>query len=198
MISFFYIVLIASSLLMLACSNPINSILFIILTFLSASNIFFLIGCDFLGLVFVIIYLGAIAVLFLFIVMMINVKKLEGDSTTYLLIGVLLFFIFFIQVSYHTIDTYEYEAFQNVSKNSNLYFFYSIDKRDTFSKSEYFQLLGRLLYLDMVLFTIMVSFLLLVGMLGSIYLTNYKNNFSSKKQFNQLSRNNKLINLHLV
>ena len=97
LISFFYVILIASACLMLFSTNPINAVLFLILTFLDASIIFFLIGCDFLGLVFIIIYLGAIAVLFLFIVMMVNIKKIEGDTTTYLVIGVLFFIIFFFK-----------------------------------------------------------------------------------------------------
>src|SRR3989338_7309109 len=94
---FFFTILLVSAILMLLCTNPINAVLFLILTFLSDSNIFFLVGCDFLGLIFIIIYLGAIAVLFLFIVMMVNIKKVEGDSTTYLVIGSFFFLIFFFQ-----------------------------------------------------------------------------------------------------
>jgi len=198
LISFFYVILIASACLMLFSTNPINAVLFLILTFLDASIIFFLIGCDFLGLVFIIIYLGAIAVLFLFIVMMVNIKKIEGDTTTYLVIGVLFFIIFFFQISYYVISFYEFEFFHNLKMNTNSYYFDNVNKLDFFTKSNYFFTLGRLLYLDYFFFMVSISFLLLIGMVGAIFLTNYKNNFFSKKQFNQLSRNSKLLNLHII
>jgi len=198
LISFFYVILIASACLMLFSTNPINAVLFLILTFLDSSFIFFLIGCDFLGLVFIIIYLGAIAVLFLFIVMMVNIKKIEGDTTTYLVIGVLFFIIFFFQISYYVISFYEFELFQNLKMNTNSYYFDNVNKLDFFTKSNYFFTLGRLLYLDYFFFMVSISFLLLIGMVGAIFLTNYKNNFFSKKQFNQLSRNSKLLNLHII
>lgn len=198
MISFLYSIAISSASLMLLCTNPINSVLFLILVFLSCSNIFFLMGCDFIGLIFIIVYLGAIAVLFLFIVMMINIKKIEMDSTTYFVIGVLFFIIFFFQLSYYIISMWEYDLFGNAISSKENYFFFFENKIDAFSKENYFLSLGKILYYDFFFFLVVVSMLLLLGMLGSIFLTNYKNNFSSKKQFNQFSRNNKLINVHII
>ena len=183
---------------MLFTTNPINAVLFLILTFLSASIIFFLIGCDFLGLIFVIIYLGAIAVLFLFIVMMVNIKKIEGDTTTYLVVGGLFFIIFFIQFSYYIIYFYEYEMFANLLLDRNTFSFENLNRLDFFTKESYFKSLGRLLYLDFFFYIVAIALLLLVGMVGVIFLTNYKNNFFSKKQFNQFSRNNQLLNLHIL
>lgn len=197
LIFFFYTVMIVSAILMLLCTNPINSVLFLILTFLSASNIFFLIGCDFLGLIFIIIYLGAIAVLFLFIVMMVNIKKVEGDSTTYLVIGSFFFFIFFLQFSYYITNMYGDDVWMNINHISNTLFFEKTNRLDLFSKQDYFFSLGRVLYIEYFFFVIVISILLLVGLIGAIFLTNFKNNYSSKKQFNQFSRNNKLLNLHI-
>jgi NADH-quinone oxidoreductase subunit J len=198
LINFFYTVMLVSAILMLLCANPINSVLFLILTFLSASNIFFLIGCDFLGLIFIIIYLGAIAVIFLFIVMMINIKKVEGDSTTYLVIGSFFFFIFFIQFSYYVTNMYGDNIWINIDRNSNTLMFGNVNKLDLFSKQDYFFSLGRVLYIEYFFFVVIISLLLLVGLIGAIFLTNYKSNYSSKKQFNQFSRNNKLLNLHIL
>lgn len=197
MTNVFYTIIIASAVLMLLCTNPINSVLFLILIFLSASVILFLIGCDFIGLVFIIIYLGAIAVLFLFIVMMVNVKRIEGDTTTYLLIGFLFLFIFCAQLFYYVVNFLDFNIFANMYVVPNTMSFDQSIKVDYFNKKEYFVVLGRVLYLDYFLFMVCVSMLLLLGMIGSIFLTNYKNNFSSKKQLNQLSRNNKLVNIHL-
>lgn len=194
---FFFTILLVSAILMLLCTNPINAVLFLILTFLSASNIFFLVGCDFLGLIFIIIYLGAIAVLFLFIVMMVNIKKVEGDSTTYLVIGSFFFLIFFIQFSYYITNMHGLDVWLNISHNSNIFFFDNTNRLDLFSKKDYFFSLGRVLYVEFFFLLILVAFLLLLGLVGSIFLTNYKTNYSSKKQFNQLSRNNKLLNLSI-
>lgn len=194
---FFFTILLVSAILMLLCTNPINAVLFLILTFLSASNIFFLVGCDFLGLIFIIIYLGAIAVLFLFIVMMVNIKKVEGDSTTYLVIGSFFFLIFFIQFSYYVTNMHGLDVWVTISHNSNIFFFENTNRLDLFSKKEYFLSLGRVLYVEYFFLLILVAILLLLGLVGSIFLTNYKTNYSSKKQFNQLSRNNKLLNLSI-
>ena len=180
------------------CRNPINSVLFLVLAFLSSSNIFLLLGCDFVGLIFIIVYLGAVAVLFFFIVMMINIKKMEGDSTTYLLIGLLFFFIFFFQISYYITSLYEHEILETMHYTSNKYVFLESSSIDGYNKANYFFLLGRLLYFDYFFFLVVVSILLLVGMVGAIFLTNSKTNFSSKKQFNQSSRNNKLVNIHIL
>lgn len=197
MIYFFYTVIVSSAILMLFCTNPINSVLFLIFVFLNTSIIFFLIGCDFIGLVFIIIYLGAIAVLFLFIVMMVNIKKIEGDVTTYLVVGSLFFLIFFFQILYYVSNLFHWELIYNFQFNNNYILFDSLNKIDFWNKKEYFYSLGRVLYLDFFLFMVMLSILLLIGMFGSIFLTNYKNNFSSKKQFNQIARNYNLFNIYL-
>lgn len=65
-----YTFIISSAILMISVLNPINSVLFLISIFFSVSIIFILLGIDFFGFIFLIIYVGAIAVLFLFIVMM--------------------------------------------------------------------------------------------------------------------------------
>jgi NADH-quinone oxidoreductase subunit J len=71
---FLNICLILSALFVLLSENSVHSILFLVLTFLNAAVICFIFGADFLGLLLIIIYVGAIAVLFLFVVMMLNVK----------------------------------------------------------------------------------------------------------------------------
>jgi len=129
--------------------------------------------------------------------MMVNVKKIEGDTTTYLVIGGLFFLIFFLQISYYIVNLYEFDLLQNLYKNSNTFYFSNLNQLDFFTKKSYFFVLGRILYLDYFFFMVVISLLLLIGMIGAIFLTNYKNNYSSKKQFNQLSRNNKLVNLHI-
>lgn len=60
--------------------NPVHSVLFLILTFFNSSAILLLLNADFLALIFVIVYVGAIAVLFLFVVMMLNIKSPTSNS----------------------------------------------------------------------------------------------------------------------
>jgi NADH:ubiquinone oxidoreductase subunit 6 (subunit J) len=81
---FFSFLLLLSSIFVFISKNPVHSVLFLILTFCNAAGILFLFNAEFLGLVFIIIYVGAIAVLFLFVVMMLNVKIYSSDEFYYL------------------------------------------------------------------------------------------------------------------
>jgi NADH-quinone oxidoreductase subunit J len=104
----FYIfaaVAVASSVLVVASRNPVHSVLFLIVTFFNAAALFLLIGAEFLAMILVIVYVGAVAVLFLFVVMMLNIDfvELRRGFVRYLPIGaaigavllVELFFLFF-------------------------------------------------------------------------------------------------------
>jgi len=78
-------------------SNPIYSILFLISVFFNSAILIILWGADFLGLLFIIIYVGAIAVLFLFVIMMVNIKTTPFFSNK--LLSLILFFFFYYAVS---------------------------------------------------------------------------------------------------
>jgi len=82
--------------------NPIQSVLFLILVFIVTICFFFLLGAEFLSLVFLIIYVGAIAVLFLFVVMMLNIKTLELNESflKYLPISLFIILIFLLEINY--------------------------------------------------------------------------------------------------
>lgn len=74
--AFFYLfsaVMIASAVMVIAARNPVHSVLFLILAFVSASGLFILLGAEFLAMILVVVYVGAVAVLFLFVVMMLDV-----------------------------------------------------------------------------------------------------------------------------
>ena len=73
---FFYvfsIIAVASALMVIASRNPVHSVLFLILTFVNAAGLFMLAGAEFLALILIVVYVGAVAVLFLFVVMMLDV-----------------------------------------------------------------------------------------------------------------------------
>src|SRR3569623_2413835 len=77
---FFYLfagVCVASAVMVVTARNPVHSVLFLILTFVSASGLFVLLGAEFLAMILIVVYVGAVAVLFLFVVMMLDVAFAE-------------------------------------------------------------------------------------------------------------------------
>ncbi len=93
--AFFYLfstVMIASAFMVIAARNPVHSVLFLILAFVNASGLFILLGAEFLAMILVVVYVGAVAVLFLFVVMMLDVDfaELKQGFLQYLPVGVLI------------------------------------------------------------------------------------------------------------
>src|SRR5271157_10407 len=89
---FFYLfagVCVASALMVIAAKNPVHSVLFLILAFVNAAGLFVLLGAEFLAMILVVVYVGAVAVLFLFVVMMLDVdfSELRQGAQQYLLPG---------------------------------------------------------------------------------------------------------------
>src|SRR3954463_12678824 len=89
---FFYLfagVCVASAFMVIASRNPVHSVLFLILTFVSASGLFVLLGAEFLAMILIVVYVGAVAVLFLFVVMMLDVDfaELRQGFLSYLPVG---------------------------------------------------------------------------------------------------------------
>src|ERR1700744_136304 len=85
-------ILVASAFMVVVSRNPVYSVLFLILAFFNAAGLFVLIGAEFIAMILVIVYVGAVAVLFLFVVMMldINIAKLKEGFSEYLPIGLLI------------------------------------------------------------------------------------------------------------
>ena len=94
-VAFFYLfsaVAVASAFAVICARNPVHSVLFLILTFVNASGLFLLLGAEFLAMILVVVYVGAVAVLFLFVVMMLDVDfaELKQGFLQYLPIGGLI------------------------------------------------------------------------------------------------------------
>src|SRR5579872_4386311 len=89
---FFSAILIASAVMVIAARNPVHSVLFLILAFFNAAGLFVLMGAEFLGMILIVVYVGAVAVLFLFVVMMLDVDfaELKQGFLQYLPIGALI------------------------------------------------------------------------------------------------------------
>src|SRR6266404_744731 len=86
---------VASGVMVISARNPVHSVLFLILAFFNAAGLFVLMGAEFLAMILVIVYVGAVAVLFLFVVMMLDIDfaELRSGFTRYLPIGALIGFI---------------------------------------------------------------------------------------------------------
>ena len=102
---FFYvfsIIAVASALMVIASRNPVHSVLFLILTFVNAAGLFMLAGAEFLALILIVVYVGAVAVLFLFVVMLLDVDfaRLRQGFVEYLPQGLLIALVVAIELIY--------------------------------------------------------------------------------------------------
>lgn len=196
MFFFFYITAILSAILMISCINPINAVLFLIMVFISIAMIFLCINLEFLALIFIIIYVGAIAVLFLFIVMMINIKKIEKDNSTYLTVGIIVFFLLSIQICLLLLNNF-FEYTTIINSYDNFLEYTKINNLDESARIFLLKNIGIILFGIRPFLIFLAALILLMAMLGSIYLTNIKRGFSMKKQFNQLSKDYKIHHVNI-
>src|SRR5580700_1949991 len=102
---FFYLfagVCIASAVMVIVSRNPVHSVLFLILAFVNAAGLFLLMGAEFLAMILIVVYVGAVAVLFLFVVMMLDVDfaELKQGFLQYLPIGAIIAFFVAVELGY--------------------------------------------------------------------------------------------------
>ena len=180
-----------SSLMVIIVQNSIYSVLFLVLSFVSAASLLLLFECEFIALMFVIIYVGAIAVLFLFIVMMLDIKIVitSKDTLKYFPIGLLIGSLFSLEIFY--ILTLNFE--NNLYDQSILMNFYTnwYDKLDFFSDIE---AIGQVMFTQYVLQFLIAGNILLLATVAVVVLT-IKTHTTSKTQiiFKQIARNHKNV-----
>ena len=186
---FFSCVLLTSSLMVILSQNSIYSVLFLVLSFISSSSLLFLLECEYISLVFIIIYVGAIAVLFLFVVMMLDIKTvyLAKDSLKYFPFGSFLGVIFLIEILIVVPGIFESTNPYSTSFLLNSY-------SDWVNKLDYFTeiiSIGHLLYTDYVIQFLISGNILLLATIGPVTLVLVRTIETTKKQitFKQLSRN---------
>ena len=186
----FSIILLLSSLFVIFTQNPIYSVLFLVLSFVSSSCLLFLLECEFLALMFIVIYVGAIAVLFLFVVMMLDIKTSNSVKQTlkYFPFGVFLGGIFLFEIFTLIFNTFQ----TNPYNNSELFNFYInwFEKVDKFTEIE---AVGQIIYTEYVLQFLIAGNILLLATLAAVVLTVNVKIETKKSQviFKQLSRNSK-------
>lgn len=96
----FAAIVVASAVMVISSRNPVHSVLFLILAFFNAAGLFVLMGAEFLAMILVVVYVGAVAVLFLFVVMMmdVNIAALREGFLQYLPIGALIGLVLFVEL----------------------------------------------------------------------------------------------------
>ena len=158
----FSLVAVLSALMVISARNPVHSVLFLILSFVNASGLFVLLGAEFLAMILVVVYVGAVAVLFLFVVMMldINFVKLREGFLQYLPFGALLGIVLIIELGILFLT-------KSFSKNSLNKFVPS----PQINEIENTKLIGQVLYTDYFYLFQISGLILLVAMIGSITLT---------------------------
>ena len=180
---FFSIVAIVSAIMVTASKNTVHSVFFLILDFISISCLFIMIGAEFLGMIMLIVYVGAVAVLFLFVVMMLNVAQQKNQwfssesSSRHIPVGLIIGSIIFFELII-VVGGWKYKPdlinSTNISLNNNI--------SNTHS-------LGQVLYTDYIHIFQISGMILLIAMIGAIVLT-YRKREGVKKQsyLKQISR----------
>ena len=183
---FFYVfslIAIISAIMVTVSKNTVHSVFFLILDFISISCLFIMIGAEFLGMIMLIVYVGAVAVLFLFVVMMLNVAQqknqwlLSEDSSGHIPIGLIISALIFFELII-VIGGWKYKP--DLFNSNNLQ--RSSELSNTHS-------LGQILYTDYIHVFQISGMILLIAMIGAIVLT-FRQREGVKKQsyIKQISR----------
>jgi NADH-quinone oxidoreductase subunit J len=163
---FFWIfatICVASAVMVIAARNPVHSVLFLILAFVNAAGLFVLMGAEFLAMILIVVYVGAVAVLFLFVVMMLDVDfaALRQGFLNYLPFGVLIGLVFFFELAF-ILGSWV------ITPEAKHVLMSPIPALANVSNTE---ALGQVIYTRYVYFFEAAGLVLLVAMIGAIVLT---------------------------
>lgn len=152
-------VAVAAAFMVVAARNPVHSVMFLILTFFSAAGLFILMGAEFIALLLVMVYVGAVAVLFLFVVMMLDVDfvELKQGFLEYIGAGLVVAGILLIEM---------------VLVGAVYFFGNDAEPMPEGGGVSNLEAIGQVLYTDYAFFFEAAGFVLLVAMIGAIVLTH--------------------------
>ncbi len=183
---FFYIfsfIAIISAIMVTASKNTVHSVFFLILDFISISCLFILIGAEFLGMIMLIVYVGAVAVLFLFVVMMLNVAQQKNQwfgatsGSKHIPVGMIVSLIIFFELII-VVGGWKFKP----DLANNL-----LDMSSSYSSNTH--LIGNVLYTDYIHLFQLSGMILLVAMIGAIVLTFRKREGLKRQSYlKQISR----------
>lgn len=173
----FSTILVASAVCVVLARNPVHSVLFLILAFFNASVLFLLTGAEFLAMMLLVVYVGAVLVLFLFIVMMLNIdfSVLRARFSAYTPIAIIIALIMLVELIF-SLTTY------NFYKND-------VNGLPLVSNVSNVESIGKILYTDYVFYFELSGLLLLIAMVASIVLTlHHRSNVKRQSISEQVSR----------
>ena len=178
---FFSVIAIFSSLMVITSRSTVNSVFFLILDFISVGCLFIMVGAEFLGMIILIVYVGAVAVLFLFVVMMLNVAEQKqswfiGKKSTHIPSGLIVSIIILLELLV-VVGGWKYK--DDLMSSGTL----------SLSNVSNTHQLGLVMYTDYILYFQLAGIILLLSMIGAILLT-FRKRSGVKKQsyFKQISR----------
>ncbi len=189
---FFYLfacICVASAFMVIASRNPVHSVLFLILAFVNAAGLFVMMGAEFLAMILIVVYVGAVAVLFLFVVMMLDVDfaALKEGALQYLPVGVVIGGIFLAEL---LLVVFSWAIGPGVP-----HAIVSPIPADITNT----EAIGRVLYTNYVYFFEIAGLVLLVAMVGAIVLTlHHKPEAKRQKISEQVARDKTAIELRTV
>lgn len=173
----FSTILVASAVCVVLARNAVHSVLFLILAFFNASVLFLLTGAEFLAMMLLVVYVGAVLVLFLFIVMMLNIdfSVLRARFSAYTPIAIIIALIMLVELIF-SLTTY------NFYKND-------VNGLPLVSNVSNVESIGKILYTDYVFYFELSGLLLLIAMVASIVLTlHHRSNVKRQSISEQVSR----------
>ena len=158
----FSTIMIASAIMVIASRNPVHSVLFLILAFFNAAGLFVLLGAEFVAMILVVVYVGAVAVLFLFVVMMldINITQLRSGFQNYLPVGAMIGLVLLVELGMVIGGTLVTQGADQVMATPL-----------SVAASSNTKALGQLLYTHYLFVFQSAGLVLLVAMIGAIVLT---------------------------
>ena len=180
----FYIfatVVVIAGLLTVVSRNPVHSVLWLILAFLSAAGLFVLLGAEFVAMLMIIVYVGAVAVLFLFVVMMLDVDfaELKGEMAQYMPLALLMGVVILMQLAL------AFGVWEFSDQAQGLRGAVTPDLAETHNTAA----LGQLIYTDYILLFQLAGLILLVAMIGAIVLTlRHRTNIKRQDILQQMYR----------
>ena len=154
---FFSFIIIISSIMVVSSKNPVHSVLFLIFAFFNSAALFLMLGAEFIAMMLVVVYVGAVAVLFLFVVMMLNIKvsEIKKGFHRYLPFGIAIGLILLIELIIVLNSDFKDVKFNN----------------DNYNIMSNTHMTGSILYTDYILLFQISGLILLVAMIGAIVLT---------------------------
>ena len=173
-----------SSLMVISLTNAVHSVLFLILTFCNVTFLLLILGAEFFSFMLIIVYVGAIAVLFIFVIMMLNIKLEDKHPNFFFLSPIIMFFLILLGDNFYNF-TINFDLLKLLNNN-----IYLVSWLDEIKLTQNIRVIGNILYTEYSSLFLIASLILLVSMIGVIVLTMYqKTNVKKQKIEFQLLKN---------